>query len=76
MPPAAPRWLRIVKDVRNARLRRAMHRPFVMTRRRLFSGMACHCQKESSVSMSQNMMLDAVKIYGSENMLLYVDSPS
>ena len=42
MPPAVPMWLRMVKDVRMPRFRRAMHRPLVTATRRLFSGIACH----------------------------------
>jgi hypothetical protein len=42
MPPAVPMWLRMVKDVRMPRFRRAMQRPLVTATRRLFSGIACH----------------------------------
>lgn len=41
MPPALPMWLRMVKEVRQPRLRLAMHVPFTIATRRLFSGTLC-----------------------------------
>ena len=41
MPPAVPMWLRMVKDVRQARLRRAMQMPWTTATRRRFSGTDC-----------------------------------
>ena len=41
MLPAVPRKFLMVKDVRQPRFRRAMHRPFVTAIRRRFWGTAC-----------------------------------
>ena len=51
MPPAVPRWLRRVKDVRKPRFLRAMHRPFVVATRRWFWGMACSHISHMSAGM-------------------------
>jgi CxxC motif-containing protein (DUF1111 family) len=68
MPPAVPMWLRMVKDVRMPRFRRAMQRPLVTATRRLFSGIACQdCSKASRAtagcSTSASLGMNAVCMY-------------
>ena len=70
MPPAVPMWLRMVKDVRMPRFRRAMQRPLVTATRRLFSGIACqvaasimeHCCVQHSNKIEQGCYLHAARI--------------
>ena len=55
MPPAMPMWLRMVKEVLQPRLRRAMHVPFTIATRRLFSGTLC-AGGERTVSTLHEML--------------------
>ncbi len=51
-PPAM--WLRMVKEVRQPRLRREMQRPFTVAGRPLFSGTTCVKGSNPSVILSKS----------------------
>jgi len=58
MPPAVPMWLRMVKDVRQARFRRAMQMPWTTATRRRFSGTDCQ-RMPAAVSMRSRDVQDS-----------------